>query len=192
MISHFNPDFRLFNEYINHDMSRIENDHGQVVYGHGQEAMWMVMERAVIRNDRRLFDTCAERLKRQIEVFWDDVYGGELLELLHVDNNTWNVSKALWLHDEILIGTMMVIEHTGAQWAKYWFKQTLDFTKNKLDLGQYGYPLWMLYSDRKGTFNPKYDRIGNFHHPRHLMVNLLAIDRMMKRGGKLSHHFDGS
>lgn len=192
MISHYNPDFRLFNEYINHDMSRIENDHGQVVYGHGQEAMWMVMERAVIRKDWRLFNTCAERLKRQIEVFWDDVYGGELLELLHVDNNTWNVSKALWLHDEILIGTMMVIEHTGAQWAKYWFKQTLDFIKNKLDLGQYGHPLWMLYSDRKGNFNPKYDRIGNFHHPRHLMFNLLAIDRMMKRGGRLSHHFDGS
>ena len=190
MNSHWNPEYRLFNEYLNYDLSRIDNDHGQVVLGHGQEAMWMVMERALIRKDRRLFDTCAERLKRQIEVFWDDVYDGEFLELLHADNNVWNTAKALWLHDEVLIGTMMVIEHTNAEWAKYWFSRTLHYIGNRLDQRQYGYPLWMLYTDRKATFNPKYDRIGNFHHPRHLMLNLLAIDRIMARGGKVSHHFD--
>ncbi|MCE5251435.1 AGE family epimerase/isomerase [bacterium] len=187
---HFNPDYRLFNEYLNYDLTRIDNDHGQVVLGHGQEGMWMVMERALDNKDRQLFDTCAERLKRQIEVFWDDVYGGELLELLHVDKNIWNTTKALWLHDEVLIGTMMVIEHTGAEWAKRWFTQTNRYIGEKLDQRQYGFPLWMCYTDRKATFNPKYDRIENFHHPRHLMLNLLALDRMIERGGKVSHHFD--
>ena len=186
MINHWNPDFRLFVEYLNYDMSRIDNDHGQVVYGHGQEAMWMVMERALFKKDRQLFDTCAERLKRQIEVFWDDVYGGELLELLHVDNNTWNVSKSLWLHDEILIGTLMVIEYTGAQWAKLWFKRVLDYIKEKFELRQYGHPLWALYMDRKGTFNPDNDRIGNYHHPGMLMLNILALDRMIQNGGKVT------
>ena len=180
---HWNPDFKLFVEYLNHDMSRIDNDHGQVVYGHGQEAMWMVMERALFKKDRQLFDTCIERLKRQIDVFWDDVYGGELLELLHVDTNTWNVSKSLWLHDEILIGTMMVIEYTGADWAKLRFKQVRDYIKEKFELRQYGYPLWALYMDRKGSFDPNYDRVGNYHHPGMLMLNLLALDRMIKNGG---------
>jgi mannose/cellobiose epimerase-like protein (N-acyl-D-glucosamine 2-epimerase family) len=186
---HWNPDFQLFNEYLNYDMSRINNDHGQVVYGHGQEAMWMMMERALQKKDKQLFDTSAERLKRQIEVFWDDVYGGELLELLHVDKNIWNVTKAIWLHDEILIGTMMIIEHTVAQWAKYWFKQILDYIKNKFDYRKYGYPLWGVYMDRKCTFDPNYARICNFHQPCQIMLNLLAVERILKRGGKVSNLF---
>lgn len=186
MNRHYNPDYGLFNEYLNHDLSRIRGGYGNMAFGHGQEAMWMVMERALAKKDAVLFNTCAERLKRQIEVFWDDVYGGEMLELLDVDANRWNTSKALWLHDENLIGTMMLIEHTGAEWAKYWFTENLNYIRNKLDLRNHGYRGWALFPDRKATFDPKYDRICNFHQPRHLIMNMQAIDRIKKRGGRIS------
>jgi hypothetical protein len=34
-------------------------------------------------------------------------------------------------------------------------------------------------------------RVENFHHPRHLMLNLLALERMLRRGGGVSALFDG-
>ena len=113
---HFNPEYRLFNEYVNHDLSRIDNDYGQVATGHGLETMWMVMFEALRRKDNNLFETAAQRLKRSMEVFWDDIYDGMLAGLDHVDKNIWNISKSLWLQEEILIGTLHIIEHSGHQW----------------------------------------------------------------------------
>ena len=33
----YNPAYGLINEYTNHDLSRIANDHGQICVGHGPE-----------------------------------------------------------------------------------------------------------------------------------------------------------
>ena len=190
MEHHFNPEFELMNEVINHDMSRTDDDYAQFVYtGHAIETLWMVLYEAARLRDRQLFDTAAERFKHHIEVAWDDVYGGAFRSLDHVDKNIWKVDKALWLQEEILIGTLFVIEHSGAQWAKDWFSRTYKYVREKYPLKQYGFPLWILYADRKVTFEEHYDRVGNFHHPRHLMLNLLSLDRMIERGGKVSDLF---
>lgn len=186
MNRHWNPEFRLFTEYLNFDLSPIEGGYGQWVLGHGQEAMWMVMERALMKKDAKLFDTCAERLERQCEVFWDDVYGGEFLEIVDVDKNIWDTRKALWLHDEICIGAMMVLEHRNAPWAGKWYARCFNYIREKLDNRNHGFKGWKVFPDRKATFDPAYDRIENFHQPRHLMLDMLAIDRIKKRGGRVS------
>ena len=178
---HYNPDYGLFNEYVNHDLSRIDNDYGQAVTGHGLETMWMVMFEAVRRGDKVLFDTAATRLKRSIEVFWDDVYGGMLAGLEHVDKNIWTTSKSLWLQEEILIAAMYVYEHTGAQWAKEWFNKQYTYVRNTYPLKPRGHAIWNLYGDRKMAYVERATRVGNFHHPRHLMINIQALDRMMAR-----------
>ena len=186
---HYNPEHGLINEYVNHDLSRIDNDQGQVVTGHGVETMWMVMFEAVRRRDKILFDRACEVLKRSCEVFWDDVYGGLLGGLEHVDKNIWNVVKSLWLQEEVLIGTLFAVEHTGAEWAKEWFNREYTYVREKFPLKQYGFPIWILYADRKVTFEQHYDRVGNFHHPRHLMLNLLSLDRMIACDGNVSELF---
>ncbi len=186
---HYNPEYGLINEYVNHDLTRIENDHGQIATGHGIETMWMVMFEAARRKDKALFERAGEILKRSCEVFWDDVYGGFLGELQHVDKNIWNVGKYLWLQEEVLIGTMFTVEHAGAQWAKDWFTREYTYVLDKFPLKQYGYPIWILYADRKVTFEEHYDRVGNYHHPRHLMLNLMSLDRMIARGGRVSELF---
>ncbi len=186
---HYNPAYGLINENINHDMSRIESDRGQLVFGHAPETLWMVLFEALRRKDRTLFDRAADLLRRHIEVMWDDVYGGLMLAITHVDNNEWNTGKALWLQEEILIGTMCVLEHTGAQWAKDWYSKMYTYVLEKYPLKQYGHPLWILYADRFVTYREHTSRLGNFHHPRHLMMNMNAIDRMIQRGGKVSGHF---
>ncbi len=188
---HYNPAYQLNNEVINHDMSRPDNDYNQyVVTGHSIETFWMIMYEAVRRRDKKLFDTAAERFRRHIEVAWDNVYEGAYHTLTHVDNNEFVInSKAQWLQAEILIGTMCMIEHTGDAWAKEWFDRTYRYVRDKFVLKQYGFPLWIDYADRKVTFQRHASRAENFHHPRHLIFNLLAIERMMKRGGKPSGIF---
>lgn len=186
---HYNPACGLINEHINHDMSRIDSDHGQLVFGHAPETLWMVLFEALRRRDKALFDRAADSLRRHIEVMWDDVYDGLMLAITHVDNNEWNTRKALWLQEEILIGTLCVVEHTGAQWAKDWFSKMYTYVLDKYPLKQHGHPLWILYADRFVTYAEHTSRFGNFHHPRHLMINMKAIDRMIQRGGQVSGHF---
>ena len=190
MDHHYNPDYGLINEQVNHDLSRIEGEHGQVATGHGPETLWMILYDAVRTKDKALFDRAAEYLHRSAEVFWDDVYGGMLAGLEHVDLNIWNVrQKSLWLQQEFLIGFLSVIEHTGAQWAKDWYARLHDYVMAKFPLKQYGFPLWIAYADRKITFVRHYDRCEHFHHPRYLMLNMQALDRLIARKGGVSGVF---
>src|SRR4029079_7239303 len=77
MNHHYNPEFRLNNELLNHDLTRPMNKYAQLVYtGHSIETLWMVLYEAARLKDKRLFETCADRFKRHVEVAWDDVYGG--------------------------------------------------------------------------------------------------------------------
>jgi mannose/cellobiose epimerase-like protein (N-acyl-D-glucosamine 2-epimerase family) len=193
---HYNPEFGLINELLNHDLSRPDNEYAQVVYtGHCVENLWMLMFEAARLRDRRLFDKLAGWLKRHVEVAWDDVYGGVFRNLRHVDNNTWLTDKVLWAQEEVLIGSLFVVEHAGERWAEEMFTRTYEYVLDKYPLDRYGSPLWMYASDRKVSFEafsrmPK--RVEHFHHPRHLMLNLLALERMIKRGGGASRLFNGT
>lgn len=190
MDHHYNPEYGLINEHLNHDLSRIEGEPGQMAVGHGPETLWMILYEAVRTRDKALFDRAAGYLKRSAEVFWDDVYGGMLAGLDHVGLNIWDVrQKSLWLQQEFLIGFLCIIEHTGAQWAKDWYAKLHDYVMAKFPLKQYGFPLWIAYADRKITFVKNYNRCEHFHHPRYLMQNMLALDRMIARGGKPSGVF---
>jgi len=182
---HQNPAFDLMNEVINHDLSRAEGGWEQFCYiGHAIETLWMVMFEAGRRKDKALYERAAAMFKRHVEVAWDDVYGGFFHGMLHVDDNVWTEGKVLWLQEEVLIGTLYMIEHTGDPWAVEWFNRTYAYVREKWPLKQYGYPIWILSADRKVTFEEKATRVGNFHHPRHLAINLLALDRIIERGGE--------
>ncbi len=131
----------------------------------------------------------AERFRRHVEVCHDDVYGGWFRSLENVDENRWAVDKVTWLQEEVLIGTLLLVEHTGSQWAKDWFAKAWKYANEKLTLKPYGFPLWVVSGDRRVTFVRHANRCEHFHHPRHLMQNILALDRMIKRGGKVSGVF---
>ena len=57
MNHHYNPDFDLFNEVINHDLSRTNDAFAQFCYtGHSIETLWMILYEAFRRKDKNLFD----------------------------------------------------------------------------------------------------------------------------------------
>ncbi len=184
---HFNREYDLINEVLNHDLSRTEGPFSQFVYaGHVIEAMWMVMYEAVRIKDKKLFDSAAEKFKRHVEVAWDDVYGGVFRALDNVDNNIWKVNKVLWEQAEVLIGTMFMIEKTGDLWAYQWFEKMYKYVIDTYPLNKYGYSLWNIEGDRKVTFVKEGTRIENYHHPRHLMLNILSLERIIKNKGQPS------
>jgi len=190
---HYNPEFGLNNELLNHDLSRPDNEYAQLVYtGHSIETLWMLLYEAARLKDLKLFETVAGRLRRHIEVAWDDVYGGVYRNLMNVEHNLWTLDKVLWAQEEVLIGTLFALEHSGALWARDWFARTLSYVEEKFQLKKHGSPIWMYAGNRKvefEEFKTRAKRVENFHHPRHLMLNLLSLERMIKRGGRVSKLF---
>ena len=182
MDHHYNPDFGLINEYINHDLSRPDNGYaGLVCTGHAIETLWMVMAEALRTGDTALFDLAADRFQRHVVVSWDDVYGGCLHTVRDVDAYAWDLNKYMWVQEEVLTGTLMLVEHRGSTWAEQMFARTLDYVKEHLWLTKRGLPLQARAADRKGAPAPNATNIDIFHNPRHLMMNLLSLERMQER-----------
>jgi N-acylglucosamine 2-epimerase len=185
---HYNPAFRLNNELLNHDLSHPTNEYAQLVYtGHSIETLWMMLSEAARLKDKKLFDTFAERFRRHVEVAWDDVFGGVFRNLMNVQQNSWTLDKVLWAQEEVLIGSLFIFENTAANWAREMFNQAFEYVQNTFPLKKHGSPLWMYGGNRKVEFEefktrPK--RVENYHHPRHLILNLLCLERMLKRGGR--------
>ncbi len=178
---HYNPEYDLISEVLNHDLSRPEGPFSQFVYtGHAIETLWMLLYEAVRRDDKNLFNLTAKRFRRHVEVARDDVYGGVFRSLVHVNDNIWKVDKVLWAQEEVLIGSLYLLERSGVQWAKEMFEKQWKYVIDKYPLKQYGFPLWILSADRKVTFVEHSTRVGNFHHPRHLMLNILTLEKIVK------------
>ncbi|HZY62644.1 MAG TPA: AGE family epimerase/isomerase [Edaphobacter sp.] len=181
---HWNPRFNLINELINHDLSRPENEYGELVYaGHAIETLWMVFYEALRRGDESLFDRGAELFQRHCEVARDRVYGGVLRNLKNVDQNDWTLDKTLFPHQEALTGAICLVEHTGDVWAAGFYSELFEYTRTKFSMHSIGSPLWQVMGDRQVTIDPKMTRAENYHQPRFLMLNLLAVQRMIKRSG---------
>ncbi|MBT4483236.1 MAG: hypothetical protein HOC71_06120 [Candidatus Latescibacteria bacterium] len=191
MTKFYNPETGLTGEILNHDYTRPKNDYAQVVnFGNDFQALWHVMASSLRIGGGSHFHKAAERLRRHIQVALDDVYGGVLNVLANVDKNIWRTGKAHYVQVEPLVGLLYVIEHTGADWAQELFGKIYDYEQKTFHLKQYNHPLWVNSADREGMFDlKKSNRIGNFHQPRHLMLNLLGIERMIERGGKVSGVF---
>jgi N-acylglucosamine 2-epimerase len=182
MHRHFNPAFRLNNEILPHDLSAPTGDLAQLVYpGHTFEITWMLLEEAGTRRDAALFRAVAERFRRHVEVAWDAVYGGVFHNLRSVDENRWVLDKVLWAQEEVLIGALLLFEKTRDAWWRDLFERMNAYVRGKYPLKTHGSPLWMYATDRRASFEsfaalPK--RVENFHHPRHLMLNLLRLNRL--------------
>lgn len=184
---HYNPELGLINELLHHDLSRPGNEYSQLVYtGHCVEALWMLMDEALRRHDQPLFDTLAGWFTRHVEVAWDDVYGGLFPNLKHVDSNSWTTDKLLWVQEEALIGCLMLAEHTGSRWAEETFSRVYAYVRDKYRRSRDGSSFWMYASDRRVSheaFAALPRRTEHFHHPRHLMLNLLTCERIAARDG---------
>jgi len=197
---HYNPEFGLTTETLNLDKSRPKETANITVCGHSIETLWMIMDEALRRRDQGLYDLCAGRLRHHLDVCWDHIFGG-LADSINVNHGgyQWPVdtpvgttyqfretgeykwNKTSWSFDEVLIATLNVIEQRGSAWAARYFDLAHDTFYKKMSLKAHGFPLFMAFAEREMAFQPHAVRQENYHHARQLMLNLMALDRMIKR-----------
>jgi len=190
MQHHLNPAYELLNEALNRDFSVPANEFNQFAYlGHGIETLWMVMAEAIRRRDAALFERARKSFRRHVEVAHDVVYGGYFRSCDHVDNHTWKTDKALWLQEEVLIGTLLLVKCTGDEWAQQCFTQTYRYVCDTFIKPDYKF--WVHAGDRKMEHYMA-NRAEHYHHPRHLMLNLLALEELIENGGKVLDPFQNS
>ena len=188
MNHHMNKDFRLLNEALSHDLSPLTDPVASQYadIGHGCETLAFVMNYAVLIKDKALFNKATAEFKRHVEVAWDDVYGGHFHALDNVATNTWQLNKLRWLQEEILIGAMILIEHSGDEWAIDRYAKTEAYIREKYVRPQFSFVIDS--GDRKMEKHTQV-RAEHYHYPRQLMTGILAIDRILARGGKPSGIF---
>jgi mannose/cellobiose epimerase-like protein (N-acyl-D-glucosamine 2-epimerase family) len=197
---HYNPDTGLNTETLNFDFSRPQEEATKTKLGHSIETLWMVMDEAQRRHDQALYDLCAERVRHHLDVGWDHVFGG-LADSINVSQGCyhWPLDrpvgtnfefrevgeykwvKSSWAFDEVLISTLNIIEHQGSEWAVRYFNLAQETFDKKMSLKQHGLPLFLVYADRRMTFQPHAVRQENYHRPRQYMLNLLSLERMTRR-----------
>ena len=188
MNHHLNSEYRLLNEALAHDLGPLSDpvasQFGDI--GHGCETLAFVMNYAVLRRDAVLFKKASAEFKRHVNAAWDDVYGGHFHVLENVSTNTWALNKLRWLQEDILIGALILIEHTGDQWALNCYAKTEAYIRKNYVRPEYAFVIDS--GDRKMEKHSQV-RAEHYHYPRQLMVSILAIDRIISRGEKPSGLF---
>ncbi len=184
MKHHMNKEFNILNEMVNHDFSLPQNEYADFsVIGHGIETLAFVMAEAVRRKDSALFKASEATFKRHVEVAADKLYGGHFEVLYNANTYSWSPSKSAWCQQEVSIGALLSIEHTGNAWAHECFSEGDAYMMEKMSCPDYAF--WTFGGNRK-VVNPSTKTIEHYHMPRYLMRNMLALQRIMKRRGKLS------
>ena len=189
MNHHLNSEYNLLNVTLSHDLNLIPNSEysQEASFGLGIQSLWMVMFEALRLRDVLLFKRVQKLFKRHVDIAQDPVYGGYFWSLDNVDKFSFSLGKAISVHDEVLIGAMFLIEHRADEWAQKCFAATGKYVEEKFNHPEY---LFSIKSgDRKlATYSTR--GVGIYHHPRQLILNLLAIERMIQRKGRVSTLLD--
>jgi len=191
----WNSEYGINNENLFHDYTRLPG-HETVMYsGHYMEALWMLLDEALLKKDMQLFNTVKTRIRHHIEMTWDYVFEGMGTENYYVfrkgDKGPGPEldSKVMWAHTEILVATMTIFEYTGEIWAKEWYERARKFCLKNYANTSTG--VWRQAVDRFGKDQERpvvsIYRKGNFHQIRFMMMNLLSIERMIRNDNKISH-----
>jgi N-acylglucosamine 2-epimerase len=179
---HFNPEFELNNELLNHDGSRPAAPYDQFVnLGNTLEMTWMLLDEAMRQRDDSLFREVAMRFHRHAEVAADRVYGGMFHNLLSIAQNHYELNKLLWAQEETLTDALYIYDHLGESWAAELFGGLHKYVREHFPLTAHGSPMWMYAAGRKATFEEFASlkpRIENYHHPRHLIICLRRLETM--------------
>lgn len=188
----WNPDYGIVNEMLDHDYGRIPLTADHMFAGHSLETLWIVVQEAVRRKDRAMFDTLVGRIHRLIEMCWDYVFEGwgdgnffVFQSPQHSIGPEYDI-KTMWAQCEVLVACMLVLEYTGQPWAKEWYDRTRAFALRALPSPAPG--VWRQAVNRQGQDIQRAGistkRKDNFHQVRYLMFNLLSLDRMLKNDGR--------
>jgi len=181
---HLHPESGLLNDvWVPDRLATTDSGLDSCNFGIGIQLLWMMMYEAERRQDATLFLRAARLFKYHVTVAKDEVYGGYLGYLSGIEDQRWRTDKILGLHEEILIGSLFLVEHLDDTWAKECVEETFSYVQHSFV--KPGYAFWVSSGDRTLAAENR-QRVEFYHHSRHLMLGLLSLRRIMKRKGRVS------
>ena len=177
------PEKGLVYEYVTLDNGLIDSPQGRaIVPGHAIESMWFMMHIYQHWGNKARIDEAVTTNKRHIEYGWDEQYGGILLSRDAAGGDPWwpfADSKLWWPHTEALYALLLAFEHSGADWALYWFTRAHKYAYGHYPVPVYGE--WTQKLDRRGKKFSKTVALpvkDPFHLPRSLIYCIDLLQRM--------------
>ncbi len=192
MESFFNPRLGVMNAFLKNDYTRIEGYEDYMQTGTALSAAWAVAFEAQRSRNASVFDDAAQMIRRYLEMGWDYVFEGfgdgnfYIFDGPDRTRDSLYSKKTLASHCEIMTAMLHIYEYTGEEWAKIWYERVRAFCLQKFAAVS---PVWPLSLDRFGRAEVRRDTRGSerdiFHLPRFLILDLLSLDRMLEKMGKL-------
>ena len=173
-------------ETVASDGSMIDTPAGRCINpGHSCENAWFIMCEALYSKDDELMKKALNLLDWHMDIGWDEEFGGfyyfrdvkgRPCEQLEWDMKLW------WVHNEVLIATLMAYGITKDEKYWDWFEKVFEYSFSHFADPEYGD--WYGYLHRDGTVSHTQKGSmwkGPFHLPRCLMLcdQLLG---MLERG----------
>lgn len=172
---HYHPELRASLENVLPDGSHVDNPTGRTINpGHSSENAWFLMSEAVYTGNSALLATALDIFDCAFERGWDRE-GGGMLYFVDLDGRPceqleWDM-KLWWVHNEVLIASLMAYLATGEE--KYWsrFELVHDYAFSHF-LDREGGE-WYGYLHRDGSVSHTQKGSlwkGPYHLPRCLML----------------------
>ena len=177
---HYHPELKCSLENVLQDGSHIDNPSGRTINpGHSSENAWFLMNEAAISGDDKLMKTALDIFDCAFERGWDNEFGG-VLYFVDLDNRPceqleWDM-KLWWVHNEILIASLMAYSVTGD--IKYWerFETVHKYSFEHFSDKESGE--WYGYLHRDGTVS--HTQKGSlWKGPYHLLRCLMLCDYLL-------------
>lgn len=172
-VQHYDSSLGIIREFATPDGDNMDTYEGRLINpGHGIEAMWFLMDIALLRDDDRLFEWATKVCLQILDYGWDDEHGGLFYfmdakgappQQLEWDQKLW------WPHLEALIALSKSFAHSQRTEVWDWFEKVHQYTWDKFPDPEHGE--WFGYLDRRGQ--PLLDLKGGkwkgcYHLPRAL------------------------
>ena len=157
--------------------------------GHSMETAWFIMQEAIHRNDKELFEKMMDVTVWSLQRGWDKEMGG-IFYFLDCDNKPvrsleWDM-KLFWVHCEAMIALVYSYMYTKNEEYLKGFETILDYCiKHYADPG---HPEWYGHLHRDGTpISPikGSDWKGPFHNVRAFMI-LTGLFEKLENGETIS------
>ena len=162
-------------ETVNHDGSFVDTPDGRFINpGHAMETSWFIMQEAIHRGDRELFEKMIKVTEWSLERGWDKEMEGIFyfidLENKPVRSNEWDM-KLFWVHCEAMIALTYAYWHTKNEEYLKGFDKIFDYCQKHY--ADPGYPEWWGHLHRDGTpiaMIKGSDWKGPYHNVRAFMI----------------------
>ena len=172
---HYKPELKCVLETVGANGERIDTPAGRTINpGHSCENAWFILCEALYSNDKELEKKALTLLDWHLEWGWDKEHGG-FLYFVDVDGRPceqleWDM-KLWWVHNEVMIATLMAYGITKDEKYWQWFEKTFEYSFSHFADKEHGE--WYGYLHRDGTVSHTQKGSmwkGPFHLPRCLML----------------------